>query len=40
MSFSDRRDGSEGRGVDEKYIPRGVIGAEFMLLDAFLVTSQ
>ena len=35
MSCTDRiRDGGEGRGVEGKYIPRGVIGAEILRLDA------
>jgi len=35
MSFSDRRrDGDEGRGMEGKYIPWGVIRAEFLWLDA------
>jgi len=41
MSFSDRRrDGGEGRGVEEKYIPQRVIGAEILYLDAHLVTNH
>jgi len=40
MSFSDRRDGGEGRGVEEKHIPQGVIGAEFLWPDALPVTNQ
>jgi len=31
MSFSNRiKDGGEGREVEKKYIPRGVIGAEIL----------
>jgi len=39
MSFSDSRsrmDGGKGRGVEGKYIPRGVTGAEILRPDAFL----
>jgi len=32
--------GSEWRGVEGKYIPRGVIGAEILKLDALPVTNQ
>jgi len=35
MSFSDRiRDGSEGRGVEGKYMPREVTGADISWPDA------
>jgi len=38
MSFSDRRgDDGDGRGVEGKYIPRGVISAEILRPDAFTV---
>jgi len=43
MSFSDRRrDGGkvvEGRGVEEKYIPWGIIGAEILRPVALRVTN-
>jgi len=44
MTFSDRRrrkrDGSEGRTVEGKYILKGVIGAESLRPDALPVTNQ
>jgi len=41
MSFSDRRkDGVEGRGVEGKYIPPGVIGAEILRPRVLPVTNQ
>jgi len=41
MSFSDRRrDGGEGREVEGKYIPRGVVVAEILWLAALPVTNQ
>jgi len=44
MFFSDkrrrRRDGGEGRGVKEKNITRGVIGAKILRLDALPVKNQ
>jgi len=35
-----RRDGGEGRGVKEKNITRGVIGAKILRLDALPVKNQ
>jgi len=41
MPFSDRRrDGGEGRGVEGKYIPGGVIGVETLRIDALPVANQ
>jgi len=40
MFLDRRRDWSEGRGVDEKYIPRAAIGGEIFWLDALPVINH
>jgi len=40
MSFSDRRDGGKGRGVEGKHSPRGAIGAEIFKVARLPVDNQ